>query len=161
MYLLSAAGGLADDLEVAAEEQDIDVVAIFLLEVGNLGVYDVKLAVVAALDCDFHHDGREGGDGDEESSGSRLRLASFSCRRSVTPAHPSLFPSTITLSLSCHYIHMCVTNISIMTVSDSPCREPKNAQSKRVLQAREPKEVEDLRTAILLRGARETRFSWP
>ena len=58
MYLLSAAGGLADDLEVAAEEQDIDVVAIFLLEVGNLGVHDVTLAVVATLDGDFHHDGR-------------------------------------------------------------------------------------------------------
>ena len=32
------------------------------------------------------------------------------------------------------------------------CRKPKNARSKRALQAREPKEVEDPRTAIFVKG---------
>ena len=31
-------------------------------------------------------------------------------------------------------------------------RKPKNARSKRALQAREPKEVEDARTAIFVKG---------
>ena len=33
------------------------------------------------------------------------------------------------------------------------CRKPKNARSKRVLDARMPKEIEDARTAIFVKGS--------
>ena len=36
--------------------------------------------------------------------------------------------------------------------ADATNRKPKNARSKRALQAREPKEVEDPRTAIFVKG---------
>ena len=37
-------------------------------------------------------------------------------------------------------------------MSHTLCRKPKNARSKRALQAREPKEIEDPRTTIFVRG---------
>ena len=56
-------------------------------------------------------------------------------------------------SLSCRYatydVRICLYRKKISDLYNS---KPKNARSKRVLDARQPKEVEDPRTAIFVKG---------
>lgn len=47
---------VADRLEVAADEEEVDAVAVLLLEARELGVDGVELAVAAALDRDLRGD---------------------------------------------------------------------------------------------------------
>jgi ribosome production factor 2 len=49
----------------------------------------------------------------------------------------------------CHCSHLCIVR---KADSQSTISKPKNARSKRALEAREPKEVEDPRTVIFVRG---------
>jgi hypothetical protein len=49
----------------------------------------------------------------------------------------------------CHYLRFCFVG---KADGQSSISKPKNARSKRALEAREPKEVEDPRTVIFVRG---------
>jgi hypothetical protein len=46
-------------------------------------------------------------------------------------------------------VRFCSPDLQPLILS---CRKPKNARSKRVLEARAPKEVEDPRTAVFVKG---------
>ncbi len=67
------------------------------------------------------------------------------------PPHPKFRSSSPRPSPCCA---QCEYNVwyQISTADDFWRRKPKNARSKRVMQARESKEVEDPRTAIFVKG---------
>lgn len=70
------------------------------------------------------------------------------CSAPRRPKFRSSPPRPSPCCAQCEYNGQC----EIYTADDLHPRKPKNARSKRVMQARESKEVEDPRTAIFVKG---------
>ena len=57
----------------------------------------------------------------------------------------------------CFSFGVTLTRVGVLglNINLNIARKPRNARSKRALEAREPKEVEDVRTAVFVRGTHE------
>ena len=83
----------------------------------------------------------------ESPSSSRPSRSSLSARRVLERLRLRIFTSHRHVAHSVSRAPIPFPGVGLMIY-----RKPKNARSKRAMQAREPKEIEDPRTAIFVRG---------